>query len=246
MKVYLAGKVSKNCWRHQMVRGLRDVHPEWHCGDEDSTARWGGHFPLLPRAVDGRHDHVGPYFVGCDHGCYHGHRTHGLLYRPVAEASDGFTPAQREAAGRRIHGLCLDAVDRCDLLYAWVDAPDCYGTVAEMAWARQRGKQVWVAGPQTYEELWFTYQFANLRLFGGGSALDAFRRLERVHAGAATLAEVEPATARQREYLVQLGCLAEEVAALGKKQAQVRIAQLAPPRGRRRSARGGEMPRGHA
>jgi hypothetical protein len=66
MKFYLAGKVSKNCWRHTLVRDLRDAMA-LDGGCEEST-RLPRRFPVMTDAVDGGHDYVGPCFVGCDHG----------------------------------------------------------------------------------------------------------------------------------------------------------------------------------
>ena len=230
MKIYLAGKIEKDCWRHGLVSGLRDVAPGASCDDVDSTYRWDTGLPILRNAVDGRHDYVGPYFTSCDHGCYHGEHTHGVLNRSSVSGSGSGDNARLERARERVHRLCLEAVDRCDVLFAWVNTTSCYGTIAEIAWARSRGKLIWVAGPEELNDLWFVWRFADLRLFGSRGALDAFRALERVHAGHATVADYQPATAPQKKYLVTLGEPADAVTSFTKREAQLRIAELAAGR----------------
>jgi len=53
-RIYLAGKIAQNDWRHELFPGLR--------GAEDfdgPPARWG-------------FDYAGPYFISDDHGLQHG------------------------------------------------------------------------------------------------------------------------------------------------------------------------------
>jgi very-short-patch-repair endonuclease len=41
---------------------------------------------------------------------------------------------------------CLAAIDRSDVLFAWLEL-EAYGTVAEIGYARAKGKRIFVAGP---------------------------------------------------------------------------------------------------
>jgi hypothetical protein len=72
MKIYLAGKIRKQCWRHAIVKDLHMTNGNiagGTCPDPDvwDACTW----PILPKAVFGAHDYVGPYFFSCDHGCWH-------------------------------------------------------------------------------------------------------------------------------------------------------------------------------
>ena len=63
LRVYLAGKISKNDWRHQLIAGLRNH--SWEDG------------PLTQSGFT----YVGPFFISCDHGGFHGPNTHGMRPR---------------------------------------------------------------------------------------------------------------------------------------------------------------------
>lgn len=118
-RVYFAGKINKNCWRHRLVRGLREHH--WSLG------------PLHIGSLI----YVGPFFVGCDHGCYHRPGNHGAVAGAICRGHD----AERAAVISR----CTSAVDQCDVLLAYIDQHQCYGTVAEIERAIIGGKHVVVA-----------------------------------------------------------------------------------------------------
>lgn len=168
MKIYLAGKVRKNCWRHGVVRDLRGAGLSEAVGhtcnngyDESDLAEMSKSlsFPVLPGSIFGQHDYTGPYFIGCDHGCWH---------RPDGHGVAGFS-------GRDIVGMCLAAVMRADLVFAWVDALDCFGTVAELGFARGHHKEIVIAGPERYRDMWFLYTLADRTFFGVPTPADALR-----------------------------------------------------------------------
>jgi len=82
MRIYLAGKIAKNDWRHEVVTNLGRALV---IGDQWS--RW----PVLEKAVFGAHDYVGPFFISDDHGCAHGAGAHGVgigLDSPCVEAGE--------------------------------------------------------------------------------------------------------------------------------------------------------------
>jgi hypothetical protein len=155
-RVYLAGKIEKHCWRHSIVRDLREALTDepaeiQNCPEPD---RHGyvkiGPWPVLREAIFGTHDYVGPFFAACDHGCYHGEDTHGVARSNV------------------VTGACMEAIDRCDVLFAWVDAHDCYGTIAEIGYAFARRKLIWIGGPRLFRDMWFVYSLARDHYVGNG------------------------------------------------------------------------------
>src|SRR5581483_9440880 len=98
--------------------------------------------------IFGSHDYVGPFFLSCDHGCYHGPSSHGYGYGP-------------DAQHRLVSGLCLGALHRADLIFAWIDSRDCYGTLVELGYAKSMGKRIVIAGPRYFKDLWFCYALAS-------------------------------------------------------------------------------------
>lgn len=203
MKIYLAGKIAKNDWRHDIVNDLRgagDVHSEiesYNLGDKC--------WPILRQSILGKHDYVGPYFVACDHGCYHGDSSHGVgvgedvrerieyakqwsEYEahgyPVGIDDQGFYVDLPGGSGCGTSldagvtvDLCNKAIGFCDLLFAWIQSPDCYGTLAEIGYAKALGKKIWIAGAERFPDLWFAYTLADKTLFNVHGAADALCKM---------------------------------------------------------------------
>lgn len=157
MKIYLAGKIAKNDWRHGVVADLRGEG--WVTGHEVNNYR---QIPIpglvLAKAIYGKHDYTGPYFASCDHGCGHGSNSHG-----VNVGGGGCITPPRSAD---VVNMCLRGIQECDMVYAWIDSPDAYGTLAEIGFAVSEGKKVYVAGSQRFTDLWFAYELAQQS--GGG------------------------------------------------------------------------------
>lgn len=185
MKIYLAGKVGANDWRHGVVSGLRDAFPQsggWPYTDDPAPGR----FPVLERAILGEHDYVGPFFVSCDHGGFHYDRSHGVGAWDEAVDRPDFTARIREEWGMThdeastadpiaccaipvdnllkrsvVIDMCLDAIRRADVVFAWIDDPTCYGTIYELGYARGIGKPVCVIGQEEFRDLWFATSAAD-------------------------------------------------------------------------------------
>ena len=148
-RVYLAGKIEANDWRHDVVTGLRGawsndlpdpMRPETWCD-----------WPVWPGAVcDGLGDYVGPYFVSCDHACTHGASTHAT--------SGGCNDAPVDDARAFVHRQCLDALHCADLVFAWLDDRTAYGTLVELGYAAALRKRVVIAHPgdlRLVRDMWF-------------------------------------------------------------------------------------------
>lgn len=151
MRVYLAGKISKNDWRSYLVPDLRSANVE-------NLSKW----PILKNGVvvntsSGviEYDYTGPFFVSCDHGCLHGPNQHGN------GADDGFCGNVQGSSKELVVSLCKRAIDNSDIVFAWIDSQDCFGTIAELGYARGKNKKILIAGKQRFEDLWFVYEMAD-------------------------------------------------------------------------------------
>jgi hypothetical protein len=138
--LYLAGKVSKFCWRHGLVTGLREH-------------TW-GNGPLAQAGFT----YLGPFFISCDHGCAHTPGSHGNAF--------GGSLAQNMAR-KEVARLCREAISNSDLVFAYIDSKDCFGTLVEIGWAQGLSIPVVVSfapGVASAEsnELWFPCEFADL------------------------------------------------------------------------------------
>ncbi|MCX7143976.1 MAG: hypothetical protein NT123_23620 [Proteobacteria bacterium] len=129
-RLYLAGKIGQNDWRHALIPGLRDH--SWADGPLDAVA----------------FEYVGPFFVACDHGCFHGPNGHGMR--------NGCAPIG--FAHKRIIRLNLAAIHNADLVFAYITSSDCYGTLFELGWAARGGKRIVIAFAPGIDHLdfWFS------------------------------------------------------------------------------------------
>lgn len=158
-------KITKNGWRHGIIdlRSDNDGQPNYY-GFEFPPAEW----PAIERP---HFIYVGPYFIGCDHGCFHDTRTHGWGDGGYCGDADTDNRNGGTLTDTPQHGLsyvatlCKKAIDNSDFVYAWIDEPDCYGTIAEIGYAVGIGKSVFIGGPQYIPDLWFVYTMASVCKF---------------------------------------------------------------------------------
>jgi hypothetical protein len=162
VRIYLAGKVGKGDWRHDIVKGLH--------GAMDGL-QFPCEWPVLGGAIhaDGsRHDYVGPFFTSCDHGCTHGPNSHGIdgtspycspsLHDLGQSATTHDLPDLRSA----IFAQCVRAIRGCDLFFAWLDDATAYGTLVEIGIAHALGKHLCLACSEPPpEDLWFSFHAAS-------------------------------------------------------------------------------------
>lgn len=183
-RIYLAGKISKGDWRETLVSrtewpvgveysigngdeipGGRGIAAYGACGSDSRIGAW----PILENSVLGIFDYVGPYFIGCDHGCFHGNNKHGSIdtaygWDEDCEDSEGAEQEQIEQAPEAVtidqfmvRALCLHALKKADVVFAWIDSADAFGTFTELGYAVALGKEILIAGPEQFPDMWFVY-----------------------------------------------------------------------------------------
>ena len=144
--IYLAGKIYKNDWRHE-VAPIRGV---WGppTGEERLTP-----WPVLRESVLRTFDYVGPYFQADDHGCFHGRNSHGCDESNCGGVYEAPTRAD-------LQSRCFKAIQKADIVFAWLDDPTAYGTLVEIGYAKGLGKRVVVATPDynyAKGDMWFAH-----------------------------------------------------------------------------------------
>ncbi|MDR6847719.1 hypothetical protein [Sphingomonas sp. BE137] len=132
-RIYIAGKIAKNDFRHELIPQLRG----WD--HEDG-----------PLACD-ECIYVGPFFQSCDHGCRHGPGTHGI----AGQGCDGIDITRRSVFERN-----QVALSSADMLFAYIDGPNPHGTIFEIAYAASLGIPVHLlfAPGVDYDDLWYSSQ----------------------------------------------------------------------------------------
>lgn len=137
-KVYLAGKFStdnpdnKN-WRSAIVHQYENGAV--FCSRMD---RWFNEITgPFPASSASGHDFVIP----CTHSLFgYGHRDYSL--------STGVLDP------KAVFDLCMDAISRCTVFFAWIDSLDCYGTLAEIGYAKALGKKIYIGIDEKLEIPW--------------------------------------------------------------------------------------------
>jgi len=58
---------------------------------------------------------------------------------------------------------CLAAIDDADVVMAWIDSTDCFGTLCEIGFSIGKYKEVWVAfsDSRICQEMWFIARIAH-------------------------------------------------------------------------------------
>ena len=138
--IYLAGKIRMNDWRNRFYY-CRSIHPDevdWFFSDIEEIN------------LDEYMTVTGPFFISCDHGCYHGDGQHGV------GAKDGGCSGHLITRDEVLE-ICKSQIDRAEIFFAYIDCRDCYGTIAEIGYAHATGKDIIIffANDELKEEMWF-------------------------------------------------------------------------------------------
>lgn len=167
MKIYLAGKMDAKhgAWRDAILERQRDDYgqraPYWERvvssqeGDIDLADLGVPPWPRTPNTrVLGLHDYVGPYRTTYTPeidskytGYFHGSTVTGQH----GQSNWNDHPA--------IVQECWKAINRADMFFAYINSPDCFGTLAEMGMAKARGVYVVGAFETDAEWEWSDYWF---------------------------------------------------------------------------------------
>ena len=135
--VYLAGKISPHDWRSKFCNSR-------YIFDAEEIRE----FILV--TVNDNLTITGPFFISCDHGCYHGEGKHGVGADSGGCEGVYFTRDD-------VLNICMTQILAADVVFAYIDCSDCYGTLAEIGFAYSFKKDVVIIfdTPELKEEMWF-------------------------------------------------------------------------------------------
>lgn len=151
IRVYLAGKIGKSDWRHNVFPGLSRANQiEMGQGKEQVDS--------IQHPVVLNLQYVGPFFLSCDHGCFHGVSGHGRgvksLLEPLMDPSLDSAPdaacaecgiSGTDRSPREVFEKCRGWLREADIVFAWIDSPDAFGTLVEIGMAVEMGKPTFLA-----------------------------------------------------------------------------------------------------
>jgi hypothetical protein len=156
---YLAGKITGTTWRDAIVPDWSEEnHSFAYCSafiDYEECKTWAT-VPNACSACGVNLHYTGPWWRDTRGGAG-GHGTssqsrhpHGYFldieslndFDRFSLLPDGFDV---NAARAEVSQAVRFAVEAADLVFAWIDGPDCYGTILEIGYARALGKAVVIA-----------------------------------------------------------------------------------------------------
>jgi len=155
VKVYLAGKIWSNDWRHDIFKGLRN-HQYDNIYDDPYFKR------DAPLVVDG-HTYSGPYFLSDDHSFFHGDGSHG---RGLHLDENVMAPDWEIERQQYVVQKCFQWIKESDAMFVWLSADDCYGTIAEIGYAKSLGKRIFIGVDEKEKskgyvnDMWFALECA--------------------------------------------------------------------------------------
>ena len=133
VRVYLAGKITDNEWRKSLMvldnkgrlEGDRFTCPANFIAHDDRD-----HWPVARRALRGGFDFTGPWFIDTfgGHGGKLNAGTHGR------ETDRHGQPDETNRPG--VTSRCRLSLATSQIVFAWIDRPDAYGTIWELGFAR--------------------------------------------------------------------------------------------------------------
>jgi hypothetical protein len=196
-RVYLAGKIQKNDWRHSIFPELR-------------TAELLNGVGRVEALGDGL-TYAGPYFVSCGHGCAHGEGDHGR-----GSSEKGCFVSKRNGdlnLRMKVAKNCLKSLDSATFVFCWIEDFTAFGTLFELGYARAMNKPTFVAikkrteGNELNSDLWFCLTQAQ-KWIESESPISAWAEFKLWQKKRKQVAdhrkEFKPMTVPQRRYLYDL------------------------------------------
>ena len=162
MKYYLAGKIWQNDWRTQLLghRGGAISEVGCQCEDADSFRLQHTLWELPDFCDHSAAKYAGPFFISCDHGCYHGDNRHGQLSwgTPNIHTDRNF-----------VAWACFQWIDNADVVIARISDDNPTGTLVEVGYAFAKGKPVYLWEHGTAKKVhWFPFAYVESIWLGSG------------------------------------------------------------------------------
>jgi len=168
MKIYLAGKMNDEhgSWRDAVVgssinRFAEADLPRWKLMRDVGLDGWNGERVCIPwpvvsnRFVLNVHDYTGPYRTDVKPDQLEW-KNFGEFHGSVVQGCHGASNGEEDGL---IVSQCIQAITRADMVFAYINSPDCFGTLVELGIARGMGIYTVAAFDDAAEWDWSDYWF---------------------------------------------------------------------------------------
>lgn len=148
--IYLAGKIKSNGWREAIVN-IRN------CDYMAAGTKTKEELLLLFKkgfiSFNNFYAIKGPFFLSCDHSCYHGENSHGVGVNQEGCGSmfgDAFTEEE-------VIDVCKYQIENSDIIFAYINDNTCYGSMFEIGYAKSLGKKIIIVfdTKKRQKDMWF-------------------------------------------------------------------------------------------
>lgn len=161
MKIYLAGKIYGSEWRDRVLTA-----PVYQLDHRSNIYSHGDEWPVIPKAVLGIYDYVGPFYAGHHNEFLHTDHPNSEVF------GDDTNPEQLQ-----IINNCLAAIKKADLVFANIFSRDVsIGGCIEIGWSYQLGKPIAGYGDVS-SETWFVRRMCDYWFDSARGSIDQALRV---------------------------------------------------------------------
>lgn len=156
-KVYLAGKITNNWWRNEILEpNWSYTYPQTRTPGISTFNDNGEYFNMEYDAGD--FIVTGPHSIGCDHSCFHGENAFHTAGGAFNGCCEDYGVTKQE-----VFEACTHQIDKADIVFAYIDDKDAYGTLFELGYAYNHFKRIFIVykNNELAELNWFISQSAN-------------------------------------------------------------------------------------
>lgn len=175
MRIYFAGKIDRNDWRHELFTNSRlgaveDIDQDLFNPDYVQEKLW--------RRFK-KYQYGGPFFISDDHGCAHGPESHG-----ANASSQGSCCIDAMMSGtitkEKIFAINNERIRQATHIFCPLNSHDAFGTLVELGYAFALKKPIALSihGDVDHAAMWYAKQTAKV-IYHGNSVVRNFNSFMR-------------------------------------------------------------------
>lgn len=134
--IYLAGKIQSDGWRQSIVDIRNSLVGYQNDYDKQELIN------VFKRGFLRFNNYYlikGPFFISCDHSCYHGDGSHGVgINIPCKYGCYG----EKLLTEQEVIDICKYQIEHSDIIFAFINDDTCYGSLWEIGYAKALGKKI--------------------------------------------------------------------------------------------------------
>lgn len=155
-RIYLAGKITNKSWRKVIESGGKEFCLDSYERNNLESVYFADKDQYYNYEYE-TEDYIitGPHSLSCDHGCFHRGIHAATSYDECGDLVE--LEPDADIYVDDVIRACCSQIDRSDIVFAYIDSLDAYGTFAEIGYAFGKGKKIYIIVEDEYmlDQLWF-------------------------------------------------------------------------------------------